>query len=612
LKRRISISVILTLTALTLAVIAVVGFGFREFGIKSAVDKAKTTAELVREGLTVHMINSVMDKRHYFLERIGSFNDVEQLWVVRAQSVIEQYGNGFEGEQSKDDVDLAVLKMGKSLNEVSETSDAVHMRVTIPYVATPECLQCHLGGRGDVLGAVSMVMNISDMRESGLKTIAKVCIISLLILIGAVWTTNLWLNRYLALFEALTQAIKKGHDGDFSPQIKTSVPEESAELAENLNSLYSLLRDTVERIDKKITILIGGSAHNANKNPLIRASDIVDSLVDIYKFKKTVEIDRNKNEIYEHLISKFRSVIGKENDLALFEISTLKNKVQLFYSTNSELYCSAYSGSKLCDECRALRSQTPIFSDDFSGSCKYFKRKEPKNLFFCLPYRITDEFSLLFHIVVKDPSKMERIKEDLTMLNNYLEAARPVLESRYLTHALQESNLHDGLTGLYNRKFLDEFIDHIARQASRTRSPYALLALDIDHFKMVNDTYGHDIGDIVIKGLAETMTTSIREADVAIRQGGEEFLIMLFNTTEEGAILVAEKIRERFAARSFAAGSDSFKKTVSIGIALYPQDGDGMWLAIKMSDIALYRAKTTGRNRVVRFTRDMAPESEAY
>ncbi|MDR1450975.1 MAG: sensor domain-containing diguanylate cyclase [Helicobacteraceae bacterium] len=596
-----------------MTIIVVVGLNFREFAIQNSVDKAKTTAALVRDGLTSHMVNDIMDKRHHFMERIGSSPNVEQIWVVRADSVISQYGSGFEGESSQDEIDVRVLNEGKSVEHMIETSSSARLRVTIPYVSTPECLQCHIGGRGDVLGAVTMVMDVSDMRYSGLKAMGRVCIISLLAAIAAAWTINKWLNRYLELFEDLTNAIKKGCDGDFSTQITTSLTDEGGRLAEHLNSLYARLRDTVAQIDKKIAILIGGAARKRDgENPLIRMRSIVDSLVDIYKFKKTIDIDRDKNEIYGHLIEIVRQIIG-EGDIALFEISAVKGKTELIYASEAELYCSAYAEQTLCEECRAFRSQTAVFCDDFTNICKYFNvGGEEKIAFACLPYRVTDDVSLLLHATARDVAAIERIKGEAAILNSYFDEARPVLESRYLTQVLQESNLHDGMTGLYNRKFLNEFIDHITRQASRTRSPYSLLALDIDHFKMVNDTYGHDVGDVVIKGLADVLLTSIREADIAVRQGGEEFLVLLFNASEDGAIMVAEKIREKFATRLFSSGSAQLTKTVSIGVSFYPQDAEGMWRAIKLADIALYKAKEGGRNRVVRYTSDMGPEGEAY
>eukprot|EP01022_Parablepharisma_sp_SALTPOND_P029505 TRINITY_DN73769_c0_g1_i1.p2 TRINITY_DN73769_c0_g1~~TRINITY_DN73769_c0_g1_i1.p2 ORF type:complete len:1019 (-),score=93.83 TRINITY_DN73769_c0_g1_i1:2947-5955(-) len=129
---------------------------------------------------------------------------------------------------------------------------------------------------------------------------------------------------------------------------------------------------------------------------------------------------------------------------------------------------------------------------------------------------------------------------------------------------------------------------------------------------MVNDTYGHDTGDVIIKGLADTLRESIREADLAIRFGGEEFLVLLHSPTEDGAMLVAENLRKTFEKKIFSAGNENISKTISIGVSFFPGDGDAVWKAIKFADIALYKAKDGGRNQVVRFSKTMRENSDKY
>ena len=121
----------------------------------------------------------------------------------------------------------------------------------------------------------------------------------------------------------------------------------------------------------------------------------------------------------------------------------------------------------------------------------------------------------------------------------------------------------------------------------------------------LNDTYGHNIGDLVIKTLADIMKDSIRQSDMAIRYGGEEFLILLYNTTEEGALKVAQAINLKFAKAIFDANTETFQKTISIGVAHFPDDGDSLWKVIKMADIALYYAKEHGRDQAVEFKSQM-------
>ncbi|MDQ7068147.1 MAG: GGDEF domain-containing protein [Sulfurimonas sp.] len=172
---------------------------------------------------------------------------------------------------------------------------------------------------------------------------------------------------------------------------------------------------------------------------------------------------------------------------------------------------------------------------------------------------------------------------------------------------LRDTSLRDAMTGLYNRRFLEEFIDTLMSQATREKNSYSVMMLDVDFFKMVNDTYGHDIGDKVIVEIGKLLLGSIREADLAIRYGGEEFIIMLHNASKEGALQVAQKIHQAFAALVFEVGNgETIHKTLSIGIARFPEDGDTIWKCIKYADTALYVAKTTGRNKIVEYTKEMS------
>jgi diguanylate cyclase (GGDEF)-like protein len=181
---------------------------------------------------------------------------------------------------------------------------------------------------------------------------------------------------------------------------------------------------------------------------------------------------------------------------------------------------------------------------------------------------------------------------------------------------LRDTSLRDGMTELYNRRFLEEFIDQVMSQAVREKETYAVMMLDVDWFKMVNDTYGHDVGDKVIVALANVLRESTRDADLAIRYGGEEFVVLLHNATREVTLLVAKKIHKAFGALRFEVGTgEILQKTISIGISQFPSDGDTVWKCIKYADTALYQAKETGRNKIVEFTAEMFNkdnESENY
>jgi len=176
---------------------------------------------------------------------------------------------------------------------------------------------------------------------------------------------------------------------------------------------------------------------------------------------------------------------------------------------------------------------------------------------------------------------------------------------------LRDTSLRDGMTGLYNRRFLEEFIDQVVNQAKRDKGTYSVLMLDVDFFKMVNDTYGHDVGDLVIVEIGKVIKENVRESDLAIRYGGEEFVVMLHNASEEGTQDVAKKIHSTFANLIFDVGNgETLQKTMSIGISKYPDDGDTIWKCIKLADTALYKAKTSGRNKIVRYIHEMSESAD--
>ena len=162
------------------------------------------------------------------------------------------------------------------------------------------------------------------------------------------------------------------------------------------------------------------------------------------------------------------------------------------------------------------------------------------------------------------------------------------------------SAITDKLTGLYNRRFFDYFLDLEIKRSSRQRTSLALLLIDIDNFKIINDTLGHLCGDRILNELGELLKTKIRETDMAARYGGEEFAVVMSNTGLEEAKQIAERIRQSVEAYSFEA--KNCLMTVSIGIAIYPFDAKSLKDLIKKSDNSLYRAKRDGKNRVYAYS----------
>jgi len=157
----------------------------------------------------------------------------------------------------------------------------------------------------------------------------------------------------------------------------------------------------------------------------------------------------------------------------------------------------------------------------------------------------------------------------------------------------------DGLTGLFNHRIFQEKLTDELKRSERYATPLSLLLTDIDKFKQVNDTYGHPVGDLVLKGVAGILKQEIRDIDIAARYGGEEFAVILPGTDSAGARIIAERLRKAIMAETFTADGKTLKVTTSIGIATVPVDAKTKEELIERTDQALYHAKHHGRNQSV-------------
>jgi len=158
----------------------------------------------------------------------------------------------------------------------------------------------------------------------------------------------------------------------------------------------------------------------------------------------------------------------------------------------------------------------------------------------------------------------------------------------------------DALTGLYNRHYLNTHLSNMVKQALKNGKHMALMMMDMDHFKSVNDTYGHDAGDLVLKQLANLIIQQSRSSELAARFGGEEFVVLMPETDPASALAAAKRMRDIVEATPFkinAAGA-TIQKTISIGVASLHPDGDSAESLLKRADEALYEAKRSGRNKV--------------
>lgn len=211
----------------------------------------------------------------------------------------------------------------------------------------------------------------------------------------------------------------------------------------------------------------------------------------------------------------------------------------------------------------------------------------------CTPLLVGGE--LIGSAVLVDPG--ERPDRAARCFDDVVADIGPILASLEHLDRLANEAATDPLTGLANRRAGDRALQRLASQAGRLRSPLSVLVIDVDRFKAVNDRYGHDVGDTALEAVARVIDESIRTSDLAVRFGGEEFLVALPDTDLDGAAVVADKVRLAVAAAELDGLADGI--TVSIGVSSMPADAGTVDGLVRVADRRLLQAKRDGRNRVV-------------
>ena len=605
-KRKISLSLFIVMSAMFVILIANILMNFRNYGIESVENKAKTIAQTVKHSLTSHMVNGVIDNRELFLEQIANLENIDEIWLSRAPAVIEQFGKGNNHEVARDAIDELVLKTGEEKSIVEERIfGKSSYRITIPYIGTSDgsidCLSCHTTAQsGDTLGAITITMSVDDLKEVGITTVINTIIIALVLIVFILLFVNKLISPFLNLFESINRVMEKAQEGDYSDRIGSTKGAASDTVAHWIDGLLEKLQTTLDDIEQKINIFL---VHQKKKDsdPLIEVKGTVNRLADIYRFRKTIEHDEHINEVYERLAFVLREKFQLDN-FNFIEADTTHKDVKIVY-VEKEIDCKATEG------CRADRTNTLVDSSQFACMCDKMNCEEHK-FYFCIPYSISNDLDFIISIITESKEEHERVRSLLPSIQDYIDTAKPEIVSKKLMHMLELTARTDPLTGLYNRKYLEESVKTIVSQAKRSKVSYGILMADIDFFKMINDTYGHDVGDEAIKIISQTLVENTRESDVVVRFGGEEFVALLYNCDENYVFEVAEKIRLAFSKKEIPAGNMTFSKTISIGASVFPTHTDNFWQCLKFADLALYHAKDTGRNKSIVFSKDLLKNGE--
>ncbi len=260
------------------------------------------------------------------------------------------------------------------------------------------------------------------------------------------------------------------------------------------------------------------------------------------------------------------------------------------------------------DDCWALRrGQVHVVNGAHSGAlCKHVHNLPQSVGYLCVPMMAQTEALGILHLQMAPHmlDHLERIREREEESTQRLAVTVAgqiglALGNLKLSEALRVQAMRDVLTGLFNRRYMEESLERELRRAVREEGPLGVIMLDIDYFKQLNDTFGHEGGDMVLRALGHCMQELTRGYDIACRYGGEEFTLILPAAPLPVTVSRAEQLREKYKHLDVNQSSSQVARTLSLGVAGFPEHGSTAEELLRAADVALYRAKHAGRDRVV-------------
>ena len=528
---------------------------FAAQGLEEAKSRASEVADGLINGLNMLMVTGQISdpaNRKLMLKKMASSKGVKELRIIRAEQVQKQFGPGLPEEQAVDHLDRQAIREKKPIFVQVERGNGIHeLRAVIPYIVSTNfrgtnCLSCHHVQPGSVNGAASIVIDTTD-EYAKIESFKH-----------WLWTAELFVQLALSMIIAFAVRII---------------------IARNIENPAKKLQATMLQIrdhgDLSLRAKIEGK-HSDIDEMAETFNLFVENLEEATKglalFAKVVENSEEAIIISdaENIILSVNKAFTKITGYAPEEVVGQNPKLLSSGRHEPEFYLDMWhsirNNGHWQGEIWNRRKTGEIYPEWISISTV----RDPKG-------RIVNHVAIF-----TDITKRKMAEERINHLANY-----------------------DPLTGLANRNLLQDRLSQAIAHAHRHSESLALLFLDLDHFKIVNDSLGHHIGDRLLKSVSERLLDCVREEDTVARQGGDEFIIILTEISrQEDVTLIVNKILHALSLPFYFDNHEIFV-SVSVGIALYPRDGVDENVLMKNADSALYRAKEEGRSCYQFYTPEM-------
>ncbi|MGD9655768.1 MAG: hypothetical protein AB7U44_11280, partial [Sulfuricurvum sp.] len=341
-KEKTFFSFIVSIIVVMVLFVAILVATFRYMGLQSAESRALLATQIIQESLTSHMITGSAEYQNELLKQLESLDNVKRAWVVRSDALNRQYGKGVYLQESRDDIDRAVLREGKTITDVSGKlfSDTLY-RISVPYVATEkgkiDCLSCHDAKAGDTLGAVSLEIDINDLKVTGVLAISTAIVFFILLtyyLLKMVWR---FIVSYKETLDAVAVTMEKAEGGDYTYRIEQTESADGYYAAMWTNAVMEKLHSTLSESGKKMGTLI--KLDQINSDPLYTLKAGIDQLYEVEHFRTAIEKDQSIEEVYGRIIALLRTR-WTLSDFNILEVNPRDKTTHLIHSEKN-LLCDA-------------------------------------------------------------------------------------------------------------------------------------------------------------------------------------------------------------------------------------------------------------------------------
>jgi diguanylate cyclase (GGDEF)-like protein len=517
--------------------------------------------------------------------------------------------NGIQDAFQKEGFDALLTTNTRLFKRQEQVKGTTVMRFLAPdrAVAT-NCVSCHnthpLSPKqdfrlNDVMGGIEISIPIESAlqqaRQDQAGMVAGGVGFSLLVMLLIVWGSRVVVTQPVRELTSQMQRVSTA-GGDVTEEPAVRRRTEQA-MGEEIRQLWHGFWDMY------LSLRLHQQEHSTDLEQQAGEMQILNQrLIDMQKITQSMQQAISEEEVYRILCHTLQQSLPLSQILIL-RLNASEDRLETIWTSpkREDIAIDGYPVWNEPHRCPVIRSGRDYKVQDTSHDlvCASSISNQQAGGYWCVPLVIGGRTIGVVHLVSAQTNCWT--EDTCHWIEALVNVAAPMIGHLQHLERAKRRALIDELTGTYNRRFLEEALAKLVVPDDRRRGQVlSLLVIDLDHFKQVNDTYGHQVGDMVLKSVAQALHRTLKESDVLARYGGEEFVIVLPRTEAAGAVAVAERLRVNVAGLSLRklAPAAPERVTISVGVAAYPVHATTVVDLIRIADEALYQSKSQGRNRV--------------